>query len=298
FDILTRNLSQATLNTYIDYDTNYLKEATTTANVPSPKKYERKSDLQFRCGPAVELVEAGGDEDFVPGHAVFFQAPLGICQEPSLVGLDRLLCGRGYFVQFSNDSFFRPPFLPPGQLRNRYRLMEFCPPAEKNLIYAGGGTPWYIGAGAPMDTDENPLNLSLNRPVADNIITLIISPRKESAETSINGSVSFNSRDVAIDPTDTQASAQGTQHLLPPMLKIVLVAIDEKSAERLSNFDENPTPPLSGPLGRFNGTVGTEGKDSDLDDAVEALKTELVGLRVNFRVFTTTVQIRGSRWSM
>ena len=32
FDILTRNLGQATLNTYIDYDTNYLANASRTAS--------------------------------------------------------------------------------------------------------------------------------------------------------------------------------------------------------------------------------------------------------------------------
>ncbi|MDZ4287559.1 MAG: Verru_Chthon cassette protein C, partial [Prosthecobacter sp.] len=243
FDILTRNLSQATLNTYIDYDTNYLSNVATAATAAAPNKYLRKSDLQFRCGPAEDLVKGAGGagEDYLPGDAVFFQAPLGIAQQPGLVGLDRLLCGRGYFVQFSNDAFFRPEWLPPGILRNRYRLMEFSPPAEKNLIYSStAANPWFADAGAPMDPEESAVNLSLNRPVADNIVSLIISPRLERAVTSINGTAAFDS--VPTPSTDDPGAkpgtgAQATRHLLPPMLKIILVAIDERSAERLSNGD-------------------------------------------------------------
>jgi uncharacterized protein (TIGR02599 family) len=301
FDILTRNLSQATLNTYIDYDLNYLAETTTAADAPvaSPTSYVRKSDLQFICGEANVLVEGAGDggAEYLPGSAVFFQAPLGVAQQPGLTGLDKLLCGRGYFVQFSSDEFFQPSgdFLPPGNLRYRYRLMEFCPPAEKNLIYdtTGDDNNWYEAAGAPMldQEEENPLNQSLNRPVADNIISLIISPRNESSVESINKNLEFNSREVG-----TTAGIQGTQHLLPPMLKIVLVAIDERSAERLAGVDGNSAPPLSDELGPYHQKADT-GSDADLEAALRDLKTALVAKRVNYRVFSTTVQIRGAKWS-
>lgn len=302
FDILTRNLSQATLNTYVDYDQTYLSEATTAATATSPTTYVRKSDLEFRCGPAMDLVlSGGGAETFLPGHAVFFQAPLGIAQQPELVGLDRLLCGRGYFVQFSNDAFFRPPFLPPGAMRNRYRLMEFSPPAEKNLIYTSTtAAPWFSAAGAPMNEEENPENLSLNRPVADNIITLIISPRMERGVESINGTAAFNSTAAVGVST---AAPQGTQHLLPPMLKILLVAIDERSAEKLSKYDTETEPPLADALAAFNGAVG-DGSDAELETALSGadgqsgLRKALTDLKINFRVFSSTIQIRGSKWSL
>jgi uncharacterized protein (TIGR02599 family) len=210
FDILTRNLSQATLNTYIDYDTNYLATGARAADAEAPQRYLRKADLRFVCGPAAGLMPDAGGPSYLPGSAVFFQAPLGISQQTSLVGLDKLLCGRGYYIQFSNDSFFRPEWLPPSQLRFRYRLMEFCPPAEKNLVYSSnGGNAWFAEAGSPMEAAENPLNRSLNRPVADNIVMLVVSPREEGARASINGKAAFDSN-VADGP-----GAQGTQHLLP-----------------------------------------------------------------------------------
>jgi uncharacterized protein (TIGR02599 family) len=173
--------------------------------------------------------------------------------------------------------------------------MEFCPPAEKNLIYAPEGGLWYAGAGAPMDDQENPANLSLNRPVADNIITLLISPREERAVASINNNSAFDSRAVGQAPA---GRPQGTQHLLPPMLKVVLVAIDERSAERLSNYDADSEPPLTQELGDFNDAVGAGVTDEALETALENLKIALVDRRINFRVFSTTVQIRGSKWSL
>jgi uncharacterized protein (TIGR02599 family) len=306
FDIITRNLSQATLNTYIDYDQNYLsKGASTAVNAAavSPDKYVRRSDLQFICGPAAELVGGGGLGGVVSGHAVFFQAPLGVSQQAGLVGLDRLLCGRGYFVQYSSDEFFKPAFIPPGAQRFRYRLMEFSPPAEKNLIYSSvvnGNTnninAWFAESGADLDEDENPENLSLNRPVADNILALYISPQLEtregqpdSAKTAIASNYKYNSLDTGVA---IPGSTEGTKHLLPPLIRVVLVAVDERSAERMIAGDESGTPPgdLATHLNNFQNAV-------NLDVELEALQVELRKKKLNFRVFSATIQLRGSKWS-
>ena len=75
FDIITRNLSQATLNTYLDYDNNYLTAADpAAATTTAPTRYERKSDLRFVCGPAGTggpsgngLVPSGGGAGILPG---------------------------------------------------------------------------------------------------------------------------------------------------------------------------------------------------------------------------------------
>jgi len=306
FDIITRNLSQATLNTYVDYSTSYLSD-TASILTAAPEKYERKSDLQFICGPAGGgggLVNGAGtaDDSVLPGHAVFFQAPLGVSHTPALVGLDRLLCARGYFVKFSSDAFFRPPFLPSGGLRYRYRLMEYSPPAEKNLIYTTGtattGTSWYGNAGAEMATDENPENLSLTRPVADNILTLIISPQLERAiaiggaePTRIASKFAYDSS--VISTSIPGLGVQGTQHLLPPLVRVVLVAIDERSAQRLSEAagEESDQPPFGSELNIFQNAA-------ELDDNLEDIKKTLSEKRVNFRIFSATIQLRGAKWSI
>lgn len=315
FDIITRNLSQATLNSYMDYESNYLLTASTNIGAVSgvnntPGKYVRKSDLQFVCGYANTLVTgAGGGETTLPGHAVFFQAPLGVTENPSYVGLDKLLCARGYFVQFSSDEAFRPEFLPQGDFRWRYRLMEYSPPAEKNAIYslpqAADGTvsqDWFVDAGKAINADgaqETAINISTTRPIADNILMLIISPRRElqSGETGDAGPTEiapnyvYNSNSVAGAST---VSPQGYQFLLPPMVRVVLVAVDERSAERLSQESGGQTPPFGADLN----SPFTSSNAAGLEQSISQLVDVLSKRNVNYRVFSATVQLRGSKWSI
>lgn len=316
FDILSRNISQATLNTYIDYDSNYLATAASSSAASSaPSKYIRRSELQFVCGNASSLVtSAGGGGEMLPGHAVFFQAPLGVTNTPAYSGLDRLMCARGYFVQFSSDSFWRPEFLPPGDVKYRYRLMEYSPPTELNTIYASAltiaGTPtapmprnWFsTRAGvAPSGTASNVGALMVTRPVADNIVALIISPRREmknaqeeesaSGPTQIAASYSYDSS--AIENIGYAPAPQGTQHLLPPLVKIVLIAIDERSADRLSQQSGGGgTPPLGTTV---NGALS---QAHNLDSEVQEIVRQLQQQRLNYRVFSATIQLRGSKWSI
>lgn len=304
FDILVRNLSQATLNTYLDYQSNYVANATRTAGTTgqSPTSYQRKSDLQFICGPSSAVLTVGADT--FPGHAVFFQAPLGVTENPGYVGLDRLLCGRGYFVQFSSDAAFRPGFLPPGNFKFRYRLMEYSPPAEKNKIYSvahgvnGEVTGnWYADATDRFNDKETALNVSKTRPIADNILALIISPRLEKQvstavlPTSIAPSYAYNSANIA---SPTVNSPQGTQHLLPPLVKLVLVAIDERSAQRLAEQSGTETAP---PFGVNLSTPFQAASALEISE-VPALVKILAAKRVNYRIFSATVSIRGSKWGI
>ena len=299
FDIITRNLSQATLNTYLDYENNYLATAAATAGAAAtPGSYKRKSDLQFTCGNASDLVTSGGSLSNLPGHAIFFQAPLGVTENPNYVGLDRLLCSRGYFVQFSSDEFFQPAFLPEGNLRYRYRLMEYSPPAEKNTIYSvshatsGAVTGnWFTDAGAKMSLTETAVNVSTTRPVADNILLLVISPRREPKTGEVEGT--NGPTEIAPDYSYNSSDAGATQNLLPPLVRVVLVAIDEKSAERLDETSESSgTPPfgttLSAPFGQAHQL------DQEISTLVETLRTQ----RVNYRVFSATVQLRGAKWGI
>jgi uncharacterized protein (TIGR02599 family) len=306
FDILTRNLSQATLNTYIDYDNNYLANAggAGAAAAVAPTNYVRKSDLHFRSGPAATLVPAGGGASFTPGHAVFFQAPLGISNSPSLVGLDRLLCARGYFVQFSSDEAWVPAFITGGALKWRYRLMEYSPPAEMNAIYAAAQAPdgtiaptWFSNAGVtPASGDVIPTT----RPVADNIVALILSPRREALNddepesptgpTSIANDYNYDS---SVVDNATTLSPYGTQNLLPPLVRVVLIAIDEKSSQRLEELNgSDGTPPLGDEL------TPTLINAHELDEEVKSIVTILQTQKLNYRVFSATVQLRGAKWSI
>jgi uncharacterized protein (TIGR02599 family) len=300
FDIITRNLSQATLNSYVDYTANYLAQPGVPVGVAAaPGGYRRNSDLHFISGPAATLVNAtGGGAGSLPGHAVFFQAPLGITESPSLVGLDRLLCGRGYFVQYTSDAAFAPSFLPPGDFHYRYRLMEYSPPAERNAIYSSPN--WYADAGAAINIEETATNISNTRPVADNILALIISPRREltvydeaespTGPTGIANDYNYDSR--VLDNASPPDSPQGTQHLLPPLIRVVLVAIDEKSAQKLEEASgSGSSPPLGAELDKFS-------QANRLDKEIEQVVTELRAQKLNYRVFSATIQLRGAKWSL
>lgn len=297
FDIITKSLSQATLNAYLDYSNNYLENpsAVRGGNVT----YQRDSELRFVSGPASSLVPGGGGEGgALPGHAVFFQAPMGIVRNAAYSGLDSLLCGRGYFVQLSDDDAFRPPFVT--QQRVRYRLMEFSPPAEENLIYAdttaAPRTPgrWFATAGAELQAGETEATRGVTRPIADNIVLMLISPRTEPA---VGG--------TAVDPlaispdywydsiTAATGTNQGNQHQLPPLVRVVLVAIDEPSSQRLEarNGGAGNMPNLLGD----SGASFTNARNMEAD--LEQFTNYLVEQSVNFRVFSATVPILGSKWS-
>lgn len=301
FDIITRNLSQATLNSYVDYDNSYLTAGVTTISTTAPENYLRKSDLRFVCGPADELLQEGAGPAISPGHAVFFQAPLGVAHDPNFVGLDRLLCGRGYFVQYTSDNFFRPRILPPATPRYRYRLMEFSPPAERNLIYPAATdapignnntTAWFAEAGVDMDNEENPLNRGLTRPIADNIVALVIAPQIEVAAGA--GATQFEStfQYDSLTDTDISPTKQGNQHRLPSLVKVILVAIDERSADQLSQSSSPESPPFEDEISNRIKGVASE----DLNTRMANVANFMSQKRVNYRIFSATVSMRGAKW--
>lgn len=285
FDLMTRTLSQATLGSYL------MDDRQTPDSVA--QRYVRRSELRFVTGPAESLVEGGeGDK---PGHAVFFQAPLGVVEEPDNAGLTNLLCGRGYFVQFGSDKNFRPQFLADMPAKNRYRLMEFSPTAEANTIYSDGDDEWFESAGDDLPSSEQDSgNRGLTRPIADNIVLLVISPQYQSGEGDGEPSVAIAPR-YTYDSAEAEnqglrsgpggvTNQQGTQHMLPPLVKVVMVAVDENSAERME---------ASG-RAEFMKEFRVQFADaSQLTDDLRKLEDEFnrPGVKLNYRVFSTTISL-------
>ncbi len=125
FDVMTKNIGQASLNTYWelqDKDADGLFDG-----------YFRTSELHFITMKASELGGSGTQQPV--GQAIFFQAPLGFSS--TYRNLNNLFNGRGYFVAFGSDRNFKPSFVKSPD-RFRYRLMEFRPPAESNQVFADG----------------------------------------------------------------------------------------------------------------------------------------------------------------
>ncbi len=203
FEAMTRNLSQATLNTYYD-----VERSTEKANEGEPIGYARASDLHFISGKAAQPNLLDGDDATYPTHAVFFQAPLGISAEEDTASsgsssatpmkkyraLNNTLSAVGYYIEWGEDTNI-PGFLKgltgsgtsPIPDRFRFRLKEVIQPTESLSIYA---TPDFAPALSGNKTtdwiqvalgNKAPSNGSKAKPSAwtraENIVALVLLPK-------------------------------------------------------------------------------------------------------------------------
>lgn len=281
FELITRNLSQSTLNTYWDY---------VFDNNDIPTGYNRKSELQFYSGETAQAL-AGVSDDTNPTHSVFFQAILGETDDVELQRLNSLLNARGYFIEFGDDLDFSPNFIQQLRAgtdqRRRFRLMELRPPSENNLVYQ-----------SDFENSENGTSINewfssietrdFARPIVENVIALIVSPKEpvDVGDTTqdpyeIAPDFEFDSRDE---------SNELTFNLLPPLVEITLVAISEQSAEALQEeFGQSPPSNLISPQ-LFR-------RAEDITQDIETLEQSLVTNNIQYRIFSTTVPIRSAKWS-
>ncbi|CAN5668050.1 hypothetical protein BH11VER1_BH11VER1_17210 [soil metagenome] len=312
FDAMSRTLPQATLNAYWQNEFDDLGVDVIGDKKTKAKSYVRQSELQFVCGPASVLLAGALPADY-PGHAVFFQAPFGVTNMTTAVGtmvntenMVNLLSGRGYFVSWGNDAGFRPPFLDPAtvKLRYRYRLMEYSPTAELNRIYDSSLRPitdhanaWFQGARTSVATaGELAVNRGFTRPIADNVIALIISPQVENDNKAAKIST-WIAPAYAYDSTvkaNVVASEgeQGTQHQLPPKIKITMIAVDDAAAEIMAANPDSPN--LLTEAGSSFVNVNSYAAD------LNRLETYLsqAPRRYNYRVYSTVVSIKQAKWSL
>ncbi|MDQ3621919.1 MAG: Verru_Chthon cassette protein C [Verrucomicrobiota bacterium] len=313
FESMTRRLSQATLNTYLEYyNANGVTRNVQNSKSFEPKSYGRFSELRFISGPNDKLLE--GSTAPRPTHGIFFQAPLGFVEDYEQFGaLDNLLNTWGYFVEFNSDVESAPRFLR-GQIssgalpeRKRYRLMELMQPSETMLVYREAESHKWFQLPVLATTDR-PV-----RPIADNIVALVILPRLAPNDTDpADASGNTIVPEHALAPEfeyDSTTDGEGTvdakahlntKHQLPPVVQVSMVAVDEASASRLADRFKNEPPDLKidSPRQLFRKAdqlkvPPSEGELSDL----QTLEKNLVDLKCNYRVFTTAVSLKGAKWS-
>jgi uncharacterized protein (TIGR02599 family) len=296
FDSLTTQLRQATLNTYLDYfnaagqtSYNYYKANAASTNIFIPAAYGRQSELHFICGPGL-----------VPGqvtHSVFFQCPLGITGESNYSQLNGMLNVSGFYVTFGSDGDMmnRPPAFLSAPPVYGYRLMQFVQKSEALQVYA-------------LPDDKGWFTLPLQNPaanvrmLADNILALIILPELAADKpTQLTSDYRYDSRNKSGDRTANTAIAYdwtpGTMaqplpmNQMPPLLRVVMVALDENSAIRLQGSSTSaPTQITSAMAGKFT-------DPALLDSDLQALGSALTTLRLNYRVFSTTIAVRSAKFS-
>lgn len=286
FDVMTKNIGQASLNTYWD-----LKDDDSDG---IPDGYFRTSELHFEVLKAEKLGDSPTQTPL--GHGIFFQAPLGFSTEYR--NLNNLFNGRGYFVAFGSDKRFKPSFVRSDD-RFRFRLMEFRPPAESNQIFADGDeerakkqpqefTQWFKQA---MSVGSGNFESHLN-PLAENIITLAVAPR-DSLEVGANSRKDTFSRIAPAYTYDSNDASNGREDFVqqvPPLVRVTMVAIDETAAIRFANGSSLPTE-----LARaMNGLFTNTGK---YEEDVQEISSRLSELGVSHKVFSSLVLLRSSKWS-
>ena len=312
FDTLTRRLSQATLNTYLDY-ADSAGAVRTAANASSfiPSRYVRASELRFISGQAVTgavpLMGSLAGPSLQPAtHAVFFQAPLGfVSDRTDYSGLGNLLNTWGYYIDFNSDASIKPPFVSTTP-RYRFRLMELMQPSESMSLYK------YTAANPGLkSTDSQGMNwftdalLQQPRPahvLAENIIAMIILPKLSAADEAagnyVAGSLAPNyNYDSTLAGAGAADANLDSRNQLPPVLAVTMVVVDESSFNRFQG--SSTTLPETLGLAALFQTVGDTEDPSKPGFAhdLQTLQKTLQAHHINYRVFTSSVAIKGAKWS-
>jgi prepilin-type N-terminal cleavage/methylation domain-containing protein len=247
FELVTRRVSQAVLNNYYNYD-----------NISAPKDYIRYSELHFLCGPVEKL----GISNVGIGHAIFFQAPLGYTVENSSYNFSSFLNSCGYFIQYENDENDKPSFVKEiAPDRQRFRLMEFRPPAEEMNVYetlqGKYGSPNFSNA-------------------------------KSGDENRIAPDYYYDTRAWQSGALNDAVRYQKNQ--LPPLVEVTMIAVSERSMIRYQQINGESQP--SWALDSFSNS-----NQSSYEDDIEAITTKLTLDKVDYRLFKETVSIRAANWS-
>lgn len=281
FDQLNRSLSHATLNTYWEYD-----------NPLDPTVYVRQSDLQFLIRPNPNY-----------GQEIFFTAPETYARDPGLRSTRGVLNACGAFVRYGSSAPFQPT--AAGAPKFRYRLLFGIQPTEELAIFqkpvrsAGqsesahhAAVQAYWDAAAWTAPISNTASADRVSPLADNVIALVVWPRLSTAE---------DPDGDALTPTgtysyDSQAAAMTfpqnvTANQLPPVVQVTMIAISEASAARIDTGTATPPDAIESALsGKF---TEVNRYQSDLDDIARSL----TAANIEFKIFSTAVPLRESKWS-
>jgi uncharacterized protein (TIGR02599 family) len=286
FDILTARLSAATLNTYWDY---YDSSGTAYRLSPQPATFEparygRYSDLHFVTGRASDLlVPPPMGITALATQAVFFTAPSGLSANRTYRDATGLLGACGYFVGFGSDAATKPAILATPD-RYRWRLMELSPPVEELEVFeASSGGAWFT----------TPATTGRIRPVADNVIALVVWPRRPPQDDpdgdDLTDDYTYDSR-TSLPWSGTPLRQPVQAHQMPPTLHLTMVAIEEDAAKRIESGTTPPAAISTALAGLF---AAVDSYEAD----ISSLETRLADARIGFRTFSTTIALRESRWS-
>ncbi|HSI86047.1 MAG: prepilin-type N-terminal cleavage/methylation domain-containing protein [Candidatus Methylacidiphilales bacterium] len=266
---LGQKISLATLNTYYGYN-----------SASNPTRYIRLSDLQFIIQPNTR--GAG------MGQEIYFVSPLSFSTAQPVAGLQNLMNACGFFVQYNNNDTFRPS--PTDQPKWRYRLMQGFERTENLQLFKTAPARWVTGSpGGGLPWLQTICNDSIVRtnvtPLADNVIALVLMPQDASGTVLTTDYKYDTARDTSL------ATQPVTENQLPPNIQMTLITISETSATRLdTNSSTEPAAIKDALNGRFV-------KTSDYQTDIEQLSKALTAKNISFRIFTSSIPMRESKWS-
>lgn len=301
FEAIARRTGQATLNSYWGYN-----------DPNSPSTWMRQSELHFATVQADSVLSTKAAP--ACGHAVFFQAPFGYAgSESSSDGdsrfdyMDGLLNGWGYYVEFNSDLPARTPFLQDQTNtwpeRKRFRLMELRIPSEQlTVMKPPPATPDGLPAIA-LETTASGINqwfadpdvrAKYARPIAENVVALLISPRVPDGQTlegdySIAPQYSYDSR---LYQYENSQRAKTSRHQLPEILDITLIATDEGSW--ITYEDEHSQAVSELLLKQVNNRFQRVDKYSE--DIAE-LEQWMLDHHLEPRIFRMSISLRGAKFT-
>jgi len=318
FSTINRTLSRASLNSYNDYvDAAGKYRNTNSLSTFIPAKFERASELHFIAGPASELVP-GATEIDNPGDAIFFQAPLGYSDDSALKSLNQTVNSTGFYIDYgAPDDSLMPSWLHPLMgTTKRFRLLQFVEATEKLDVYNATANPVYD---VTWLNAFKAANASVRaRVLAEDVSLLIVRPRlSPNDESSLaarfgmtyspttKGSIlspnyHYDSRAwQAGYPSGQRVGAAGgfagrsaaMRNQLPPIVDIVMVCLDRRSLARLDSSGGTPPSLLQVPPALF--------KDSSrLEADLAAYGKKLSDGGVRYKIFRTSTEIQGAKWSV
>ena len=270
--------------------------------------------------------------------------------------LDSMLAACGYFIEFGDDPStpeFLKKLTTPYPSRLRYRLMEMTVPAERFNIYArptdslrlidprifDENTNYYNGL---VDTSRKPnagwiralwmkeafqrastatgtntiYKFSYARPLADNIVALIILPKLAVKDRVTPGTTTADPNVLELAPkyefdswrtltggddkdplTGVSVDNRARDNLLPPIVQVTMVAIDEPSAARMALKLSGKPDWLNKPDKLFQDGSTVAKFQEDLGKLEVRIRDDATYKNLGYRIFTTDVVIRGSKWS-
>ena len=305
YGIVGARLGQATLNTYLDYyDSNWNRRNTNPTNLLyfQPAFYGRASDLHFYSGPAAAVL--GGTQQ---GHGIFFFGPLGYSNNnPTYADVPTLLNQVGYYVEWGSDTSYRPGFLTNLPQKYRYRLIENVLPTQNFTSYTNfTASPNTYATYMQWITSGMATNTTGKSVLADNIIALLVRPElsQQDATNAFGSTIAqpwnlttnylYDSRTLtgAVRPSITTSNPSALWFAqLPPLVRVVMVAIDEPSARRLITGTNIPTA-LQIKSTWFQ-------TPANLNTDLNSLSLQLSSAGVNYQIFNQVVSLRGAEFSV